>query len=312
MLLAAALAIASLALPAAASAAVARPTLYDVRSITESDGSQELLVAGEVPAGTSLPVQISLAIPKGAQIDWCGQILGGDSSKDQPLPYRTKSGPAYDTVTFTLTKARRGQVEVSYDAGVVRAGDLTKSAVTYIPAAAAGKAYVAVAVPSNASVTYSTGGAVRQTDGAGTAFYTKTFLAVAAGQKLQVRVEYTAAAAGTAGNHGKPAGQSGFAPGPLFWVAVAAGVVVLVAIGLALRVAAVARRRARRRAQREHTQREPRREPPREPSRERSREPRPEPLPVAGDDSGSLRVPERRESTAHDPREWLDDDVEFF
>lgn len=181
---------AMLALPAAAFAAPAPVAQYDVRTILQQDGSRAMLAAVELAPDAKLPAEVSVNVPKGAKVDWAGEILGGDLAQDPTVQYTTKSGAEFDTLTFTLTKAKRGQVELLYPAGSTKAGDVTKATLDYAPAQAAPRVGLSIEVPADAKVG-SVPADLKKQPTQGSSFYTKDFQNVAAGQKLQVAVEYT-------------------------------------------------------------------------------------------------------------------------
>lgn len=208
--LALAVAAAMLALPAAAFAAPAQVASYDVRTIIQPDGGRAMLAAVELAPETKLPAEVSVNVPKGAKIDWAGEILGGDLASDPTVQYTTKSGAEFDMLTFTLTKARRGQVELLYPAGATKNGDATKATLAYAPAQAAPRVSLSIEVPVDAKVGQVPADLKKQPT-QGSSFYSKAFQHVAPGQKLEVAVDYTGGTLPQPSQPGPVQGQPGAA-----------------------------------------------------------------------------------------------------
>lgn len=208
-------ALAALALGAAVvvapASAVAAPQvdLVSVRVVNDTQGAV-VLVRGKLPAGTKLPAKLTLTVPSDAQIAWAGEILGGDPAKDPEVKYERSKGDGYDVVSMTLTKAREGQIEYR-DASVVKTqGQQTNAQVTWVSPVDAPDGQVLIEVPQGAQVTDS-GGALLDTSAGN--FYKRQFKGVKTGDKLSLKIAYTASATGSQGNQNTGAG-SGQAPAP--------------------------------------------------------------------------------------------------
>lgn len=164
---------------------------YLVRVVTNAGGGKEMLVAGRFDPQAQLPAQIRLSVPKGATIDWVGEILGGPTAQDPSDKYTIEPGRDFDTVVFTLTKARQGQVELKYPAGLVKRGGATVSGFDFVPAMPAAIAELGVEVPQGAKVSNVTPGAALQPGGQGITSYAKSFSNVKIGQKLSLSLQYS-------------------------------------------------------------------------------------------------------------------------
>lgn len=192
--------------PVLAQAAPSTLAQYLVRLVINTDGSREMLVAGGFDSQTRLPAQIRLSIPKDATIDWVGEILGGPAAQDPKDQYTVQPGKNFDIVVFTLTKARRGQVEAKYPAGLTKNGSTSISGFDFIPAMPAASAEIGVEIPPGAKVGKVTAGATPQSAGQGVSFYTRSFSNVTTGQKLSLSVRYTGGAAPTGAQASPQAG----------------------------------------------------------------------------------------------------------
>lgn len=65
---------------------------------------------------TPLPIEVKMAVPKGASVIWTGDLMGGDAAQDVAATPKVNPMPDYDEVVFTLTKSRTGQLEAQWPA----------------------------------------------------------------------------------------------------------------------------------------------------------------------------------------------------
>jgi len=68
----------------------------------------------QYPADTPLPVEVKMAVPKGATLRWTGEIVGTDASQDITATPKVNEQADYDEVVFTLTKSRTAQLEAKW------------------------------------------------------------------------------------------------------------------------------------------------------------------------------------------------------
>lgn len=227
--------VAVLLLPATAFAAGNRVVSYDVRNVSGSNGQRGVLVAAELAPSVALPAEVSLAVPKGSQVTWVGELLGGDPSLDPTAKYTTGSGPDYDIITMTLTKSRRGQAEVTVPSPASGAAG-TRLDLAFTPLEPADTAQLAIEVPNRAQVSAVTGDA-KPTQAGGSTFYLRQFTTVTKGAPLAVSVTFTGGTAGSGAAGGQqvpqqapqqsPVAQGGAQPAsPLLVVAVLAVILV--------------------------------------------------------------------------------------
>ncbi|MFA5866428.1 MAG: hypothetical protein WC891_00475 [Actinomycetota bacterium] len=69
----------------------------------------------EIPGDTPLPATVRFAFPSGVQVQWTGEILGPDISKDIQSTPTVIQKDGYDEVAITLTKSRIGQAEAVWN-----------------------------------------------------------------------------------------------------------------------------------------------------------------------------------------------------
>lgn len=106
----------ALAFPYSASAADAVPNSLLVSLWPEYTNNQVFFMQRVELAGNEpLPATVRFSFPLDAQVEWAGEILGADVSKDiQATPTVTQKD-GYQEVAITLTKSRIGQVETNWN-----------------------------------------------------------------------------------------------------------------------------------------------------------------------------------------------------
>jgi hypothetical protein len=176
------------------SPALAAPTAWervDVTLHSEQAGSV-MLVSGDLPAGTALPAQAELSVPKGAEIQWIGEILGGDPASDPELKYTKTTADGVDVYQFTLTKARTAQIEIPLTQGLTANGSNFTSSLKWTTARNVPQVRMSLRVPEGATPVTTIDGAALQPGDSGYSFYTKTFDNVKAGDTLDMNFTYSA------------------------------------------------------------------------------------------------------------------------
>lgn len=194
----------ALALSLHASTALAAPAGWKSVDVTLHSDQQQpiLLVSGELPAEVKLPAEAELAVPAGTQLQWIGEVLGGDISKDPALKYTMSSANGMDIYRFTLARARIAQVEgvapsaTSFD-GTNQLAVLKWTAWTAVP-----EVRISQRFPQGSQIVQSAPGAAVQPGGNGYSYYTKTVKNPKAGDVLDLSFSYRAPAAGPASTSG--------------------------------------------------------------------------------------------------------------
>ena len=199
-----ALAALSIGVPAALAAPVAPWESISFNVGTGAD-APVLIVSGTLPVKATLPAKVELGAPTGTTVQWAGEILGKDPSKDiEVTPVKSQRG-GLDIYTFTLTKSRTAQLEVKTVSPVtvnvdVYVVDFTVPVWTDVP-----KAGVAVQIPTTAQLSETPTGTAGLAPGpTGFQYYQKDFSAVKKGDTLRAKFSYTmrtggAAAGGSSG-----------------------------------------------------------------------------------------------------------------
>jgi hypothetical protein len=209
--LALALAVTVLAtLPATAVASSVPLTSVDVLLLVPQDpAGSSLIVSGVLPSTAPLPATVSLALPTGLQVAWAGEILGGDPSADPAVKYTTRTVGSWDVHDLTLTKARIGQIEAAYPAGVTSSGGVTTAKLDWTAPEAAKSVTLTIRIPAGATVQSQTGGLVAGQGSTSEVPYAVTLSNVKQGQALSATLVYKAAPASAAS---APATTSAAAP----------------------------------------------------------------------------------------------------
>jgi len=119
-------------------------TVYDL----EEGKEPTLVMASQAREGTELPVDVAIAIPKGAEVLWAGQILGGDPAADPQLEATIDTGTDYDVLRFTLTQSLIAQIEMAMPQDwITSTDDGRRIGVEWTSAGLVDRARVAITVP---------------------------------------------------------------------------------------------------------------------------------------------------------------------
>lgn len=104
--------------------AAAIPDQLRVGLWPEYDDSQVLIMERvEYPADAPLPIEVKMAVPKGATIRWTGEIMSSDASQDIRTTPKVNKKADYDEIVFTLTKGRTAQLEAKWSGLKVKGKD---------------------------------------------------------------------------------------------------------------------------------------------------------------------------------------------
>jgi len=205
-------------------AAFAAPTQWESVDVTVHEEQQQskLLVSGELPAATTLPADAELAVPAGTQLQWVGEILGGDPSKDPELTYTKSSVDGMDVYQFTLTKSRSAQVEATIPATTSFDGTNYLTALKWTAWTTVPEVRLSQRIPSASQIVQASPGAAVQPGPTGYSYYGKTFNSPQKGDVLDLAFSYalTAAPAPAAGGTAS-SGQSPSVLAPMIIVLIA-------------------------------------------------------------------------------------------
>ncbi|MBA4370852.1 MAG: hypothetical protein C0418_04660 [Coriobacteriaceae bacterium] len=216
--------------------ALAAPVAWESVSLSLHDegGTQILIVSGTLPDSVALPAQVELPVPKGSELSWSGEILGGPPAQDPAVQTATRTVGASDVYAFTLTKARIGQVEVLVPGSYAFDGSAYSARLSWTPVADVPEVTVDVRVPRAAEIVKPAEGAKLGPGPEGYAFYSRTFRDVRAGKPVTLAFTFTAPAP-VAPTSGASDADAGAVPVLLGVVAAAIAVVVLTAASRRIR-----------------------------------------------------------------------------
>lgn len=192
----------ALALAVQASPVFAVPGNWSWVDVTLQAEQQQpmLLVAGTLPESVKLPYEGELAVPAGTQIQWAGEILGGDASKDPTMKYsKVSSEGGMDRYRFTLTKSRTAQIEGLLMGATSSNGAEYLTKVSWTAPQPVPEVRINARIPSSARIVRASDGAALQPSDGGFSYYSKTVKDVAAGQTIDLDFSYEIAAAGASG-----------------------------------------------------------------------------------------------------------------
>jgi len=204
--------------------AVAAPAGWQSVNVTLQSEEQQsmLLISGELPADAKLPAEAELAVPAGTQLQWIGEILGGDPSKDPKLAYTKTSSSGMDVYRFTLSKARVAQVEGTVPNVNSFDGTNYVTAFKWTAWQAVPQVNLSQRIPNASQIVQAMAGASVQPGPTGYSYYTKTFESPKAGDVLDLSFSYALPAVGTT-NSGTTAGSSSGTIVPIFITIVLVG-----------------------------------------------------------------------------------------
>ena len=184
-----------------------------------------LIVSGTLPATTKLPAVVEVATPAGSTLQWAGEILGGDASKDIEVKPTKTSRDGLDIYTFTMSKALTAQVEVSAAPPVTVAGDLYTVNFSQKVWADVPVAGMAVQIPASAQLsTPPTGTAGLAPGPTGFQFYQQDFTKVKKGDVVNVTFSYKVGTGSAAGAKGATGGSTSSLVVPILLIGIAAAV----------------------------------------------------------------------------------------
>jgi hypothetical protein len=214
--------------------ALGAPARWDSVDVTAraADSGTLLLVSGALAEDAKLPADVEISVPAGAELLWAGEILGGAPDADPTVTTTKASSGGSDVYKFTLTTARRGQVEVAVPSVVTFDGSAYGASLAWTSATPVPTVNLSMQVPQNAPLVRPAEGASLEPAEDGSSYYTRTFTDVEAGQPLALEFAYGAPAV--------PAATTTSQGSTATWVPVLLAVGVLA--GLALLVRGVSRK----------------------------------------------------------------------
>lgn len=213
-----------------ASVALSAPSGWQSVDVTlQSDQQQAmLLVAGEMPVSAKLPYQGELAVPAGTQLQWIGELLGGDPSADPEIKYTKTAENGLDVYRFTLTRARMVQIEGLVPSATSFDGAKYSTAFAWTPSQDVPQLRISQRIAQGSQIASTSAGASLQPGGSGNSYYTKTVTDVKAGEPVELAFSYTAPAAGAAAGGATPSRSgSGTTPVALLVLGFSAALLVL-------------------------------------------------------------------------------------
>jgi hypothetical protein len=179
------------ALALAASTPAANGSI-DVQAWPES-GQLVVVVALTVPPSVQLPTTVRIPVPAKANIQWAGEVLGGDPNSDPARKYKIKKSPAGGSYAeFTVETTRSAQVD-SLLPVVQTSGNAVSAAFDWIQSVSSPTTTISVRTPakvSNVKITPAPSAAA-QYDAAGEALYAGDLLTLTAGSTTKVSLSYS-------------------------------------------------------------------------------------------------------------------------
>lgn len=115
----------------------------------EENGETAVLVAVQVPETTKLPTVVRVPLMSGTNVQWAGEVLGGDPNADPARAYVLRNGIGGTFAEFTLTKSHRAQVD-SLGLPLAVKGSTTFLSATWVQSVNSSLTAISVRVPAGA------------------------------------------------------------------------------------------------------------------------------------------------------------------
>jgi hypothetical protein len=170
-------------------------------NVVNNQGRKFMIVGGFLPEAAQLPAKVQLAVPKGAQIAWLGEVANGtDGGQDIQLsvPAPATQGEQ-DIYTVTLTTHRSIVAEFPTDdpfkeSETTTGTPIMTAVLSYTPLTDLMYLYLGAEIPSDVAV-LSTDFQNAGTTQTGTVIYSTQLASLKAGQKAEATLTYTKASA---------------------------------------------------------------------------------------------------------------------
>jgi len=213
-----------------AGTAVAEPANWQRVEVTlhSEESGGVMLVSGNLPESAALPAEAELSVPAGSELQWVGEILGGDPSADPKLTYAKSTVGVSDVYRFTLTKSRTAQIEIVTSGAVAFDGTNYTSDLKWSATQAVPEVRLSVRVPQGAQIVQAAPEALLQPGEPGYSYYTKTVKDVKPGDQVDMAFAYQVAAATASGGSSTSTGST--AQIVVILLAIAAAVLVVVSV----------------------------------------------------------------------------------
>lgn len=188
-----------------------------------------LVVTAEFPSAVKLPATMRVPLPDGAQVQWVGEVFGGDPKNDVERSFRTGKGTGGGYIDVTLQQGRMLQYEALWEPTGVEA-DKRLASLKWVQSVPTGAIRFAVKTPAYARELTMTPApaAPPRSNQQGEQLYTSAPVTLDVGKSITLSLQYAAGIAPVA----PPAGSN---VGTLVPVLLGALLIVLVAIALLLR-----------------------------------------------------------------------------
>jgi len=181
----------------------------DVQAWPEN-GTLVVVTALTIPETTQLPVTVRIPVPAGAQIQWAGEVLGGDPAADPGREYKVKKSPAGGQYAeFTVETTRVVQLD-SYLPVIKTDGANVSAAFDWIQSVTSPSQTFSIRAPKGATnvvITPKSSG-TPETNAAGETLYPGDSLQLKVGSTTPVSLAYTQGSTATAGTITSTSGKS--------------------------------------------------------------------------------------------------------
>lgn len=200
--------VAALTLVLLPASALAKGTAWESIDVTRHTDDGVTLIAGTLPASVRLPAEAELSVPAGSELQWIGEILGGDASADPSVQYVKSTSNGLDVYRFSVTKSRTAQIELKIPGGEAAEGAATRSTLNWKAFADVPEVTLGAQIPAGAQIVAEAEGARYSAIGTAAGFYSKTFTNVKKGDELGLSFAFQGGGAPVGGGAAPATGGS--------------------------------------------------------------------------------------------------------
>ena len=196
------------------------------------NGTLVVVTALTIPETTKLPTTVRIPIPAGSQVQWAGEVLGGDPAADPARTYAIKKSPVGgEYAEFTVESTRSAQVDTNLSV-VQTTGTTTSAAFDWVQSVSSPVVSISLRAPAGATnvVLAPKPTSSPEFNSAGEALYSGDPLVLKPGSTTHVALSYTAAGAGTGGSAKSAGGSSSLIYFLIATLVVVAGILVVVLV----------------------------------------------------------------------------------
>ena len=123
---------------------------FDAQIWPAQNGKTVVIVDVTLDPKVKLPARVRIPVPKGAVVEWAGEILNGDASTDKERTFTLQDGQGGSYAELTLSLSHRGQIETN-GIPMMASGTKLLTQVDWIQSVASTSTLFTVRIPAQVS-----------------------------------------------------------------------------------------------------------------------------------------------------------------